>query len=229
MHFCRSLDLIWSFKSFQGYIHKIPGASVMILICQRGLFVSFPFNKITPSRSALEMHQDPCWDAKICAILIYSSAPSLQPSDCFKICTGALIFVRAWLIQRVWSIMGFKPYFLGPDKVMDASRPTPATAREVPIISGIAKISWVDWSHCRRLKVAGDVGTPLCLLLQYWRLVFFDFYTILISFLQFLSSRVSPGCIEGICKLDFHCIVCFLWFSSHSQSESTSILCFLSS
>ena len=221
--------MILIYKSRQGLIYKIPGTSAIIRACQRVLFIRFPLIKVTPSRSALGMHQDPCWDAKICAILIYSSAPSLQPSDCFKIRAGALIFVRAWLSQRVWSIMGFKPYFLGPDKVIDAFRPTPATAGEVPIISGIAKLSWVDWSHCRRPKVTGDVGTLLCLLLQYWRLVFFDFYSILISFLQFLSPRVSLGCIEGICKLDFHCIVCFLWFSSHSQSESTSILCFLSS
>jgi hypothetical protein len=67
----------------------------MILNCQRGLFVSFPFNKMTPSRSALEMHQDLRWGARICANLIYFSAPSLQPSDCFEIRAGALIFVRA--------------------------------------------------------------------------------------------------------------------------------------
>ena len=71
---------------------------------------------MAPSRSALDLLWDARWSARIGADSIYSSAPSFGPSDCFKIRTEASIFVRASLIQRVWSIMGFKSVFKGSDK-----------------------------------------------------------------------------------------------------------------
>ena len=160
MHICRLLGLIWSLESRQGYIYKIPGTSAINRHCQRGSFVSFPLIKVIPSRFALEMHQDPRWSAKICGNLIYPSAPSLWPLDCFEIRVGALIFVHARSPLRVWSISGFKPYFQGSDKGIGAFRPSLATAALGPITTGVVKLPWVHWYHCRRRGIIGDAGTP---------------------------------------------------------------------
>ena len=160
MHICRLLGLIWSLESRQGYIYKIPGTSAINRHCQRGSFVSFPLIKVIPSRFALEMHQDPRWSAKICANLIYPSAPSLWPLDCFEIRVGALIFVHARSPLRVWSIAGFKPYLLGPDMRWGVFRPSPATAEGAACTFGIVEPFWVDWYHCRRREITGGAGAP---------------------------------------------------------------------
>ena len=135
---------------------------------------------MTPSRSALEMHQDPCCGAKICAILIYSSAPLLQPSDCFEIRAGALIFVRVWFKLRVWSITGLGSLWQGSDK---RGRWTPAIfghGRE----SGLHlwyRGAFLNWlaplsvpEGCRRRRNA-TMATVLGLWLVF-SLISFDFY-----------------------------------------------------
>ena len=154
--------------------------------------------KLIPSRSALDLLWDARWSARIGADSIYSSAPSFGSSDCFKIRAEASIFVRASLIQRVWSIMGFKPVFKGSDKAMGCFRSSLATARVKAWLFGIVRLPWTWWCHCRQLEVIENAGTPSWTVFIRWNLVFVDFFMISIDFSLILFAwSIARECIRG--------------------------------
>ena len=178
--------------------------------CQRGLFASFPLIKLIPSRSALGMHQDLRWGAKICANLIYFSAPSPGRSDHFKIRATASKFVRVWSSQRVWSVLGLNPIFRDPIKGLRPFRPSPATAMLGVWLFGIVKVSWAWWYHCRRLEFTGDAWQPPWLLFKGLSLISFNFYWFYLVFFDFSLQGASPKIKKGGYELIIHWFWCFL-------------------
>ena len=169
------------------------------------------------------MHQDLRWGAKICANLIYFSAPSPGRSDHFKIRATASKFARAWSSQRVWSVLGLNPIFRDPIKGLRPFRPSPATAMLGVWLFGIVKISWAWWCYCRRLEFTGDAWQPPWLLFKGLSLISFDFYWFYLIFFDFSLQGASPEGIWVICKLNFHCFWCFLWFHYIASSKAYQI------
>ena len=128
--------------------------------------------------------------------------------------------MRARLTQRVWSVLGFKPIFEGSDKPIGHFRPSQTTAAWVPITASIAWASWVDWSHCRHLEIAGEVWQAPWPLFKVWNWFLLRFLLIFTDFLDFFSQKASPEIKEDVHELVFHYIWCFLWFHYIASSRA---------